>query len=84
MNIETRMEEFSYAYVRALAAQAGITYGPAPKGMDNIGVDASLIDPLRAYKFPPVRFAAQIKCVRKSKLTHKKNGNILWVKEEIL
>jgi hypothetical protein len=76
------MEEFSYAYVRALAAQAGIEYDPAPKGMDNVGIDAALVDPSRAFDKPPVRFSAQIKCARKSKLKHKKTGVFYELKKK--
>jgi len=82
MDINTRMEDFSYAYIRALAAQSGFTYKQEPKGMDNIGIDASVTDPLRFDSFPPVRFSAQIKCVRKSKLNHRKRGIFYSLKKK--
>ena len=74
MNVETRMESFSYAYVYALASQAGFAFKEEPRGNDNIGIDISVNDPERFFDFPSCRFAAQVKCVRKTKLAQKKNG----------
>ena len=74
MDIETRMESFSYAYVYALASQAGFAFKEEPRGNDNIGIDISVNDPKRLFDFPSCRFAAQVKCVRKTKLIQKRNG----------
>jgi len=74
MNIETRMEAFSYAYVYALASQAGFAFREEVKGNDNIGIDISVNDPERFFDIPPCRFSAQVKCVRKTKLTQNENG----------
>lgn len=78
MNIETRMEVFSYAYVYALASQAGFAFKEETKGNDNVGIDISVNDPLRMYDFPPCRFSGQVKCVRKTKLGTDRSGNIFY------
>jgi Domain of unknown function (DUF4365) len=82
MDIETRMESFSYAYIYALASQSGFTFNQEPKGIDNIGIDISVKDPTRAFDMPPVQFSAQVKCVRKSKLTRKKDGVFYGIKKK--
>ncbi len=82
MNIETRMESFSYAYIYALASQAGFTFNQEPDGIDKIGIDISVKDPLRAFEMPPCQFTAQVKCVRKTKLTSKKDGVFYGIKKK--
>lgn len=74
MNIEARMESFSYAYVYALASQAGFAFKEEPRANDNVGVDISVNDPKRFFEIPSCRFSAQVKCVRKGKLQQKTNG----------
>jgi len=82
MHIETRMESFSYAYIYALASQAGFTFNQEPKGIDNIGIDISVKDPLRAFNMPPCQFSAQVKCVRKTKLVSKKDEFFYGIKKK--
>lgn len=82
MNIETRMESFSYAYIYALASQAGFTFNQEPKGIDNIGIDISIKDPRRAFEMPPCQFTAQVKCVRKTKLINKKDVFYYGIKKK--
>lgn len=82
MDIETRMESFSYAYIYALASQAGFTFNQEPKGIDNIGIDISVKDPLRAFNMPPCQFYAQVKCVRKTKLVSRKDGIFYGIKKK--
>jgi len=82
MHIETRMESFSYAYIYALASQAGFTFNQEPKGIDNIGIDISVKDPLRAFNMPPCQFSAQVKCVRKTKLVSKKDETFYGIKKK--
>lgn len=82
MDIETKMESFSYAYIYALASQAGFTFNQEPKGIDNIGIDISVKDPSRLYDFPPCQFYAQVKCVRKTKLITKKDGIFYKIKKK--
>ena len=76
------MESFSYAYIYALASQAGFTFNEEPKGIDNIGIDISVKDPLRAFSMPPCRFSAQVKCVRKTKLVSKKGEVFYGIKKK--
>lgn len=84
MDITTRMESFSYAYIYALASQAGFTFNQEPKGIDNVGIDISVKDPLRLFDMPPCQFYAQVKCVRKTKLISKKNGLFYGVKKSTM
>jgi len=72
------MEEFSYAYIYALACQSGLTFRKEEKGLDNVGIDIFVKDPQRAYELPPVQFFAQVKCVRKSKLTSNRDGSFCY------
>ncbi|MDS3860130.1 DUF4365 domain-containing protein [Thermosynechococcaceae cyanobacterium BACA0444] len=76
------MESFSYAYIYALASQAGFTFNQEPKGLDNIGIDICVKDPLRLYNLPPCQFYAQVKCVRKTKLIRNKNGIFYGIKKK--
>lgn len=82
MDIETRMESFSYAYIYALASQAGYTFNQEPKGIDHIGIDISVKDPLRKFNMPPCQFFAQVKCVRKTKLVSKKDEIFYKIKKK--
>jgi hypothetical protein len=79
MNIETRMEEFSYAYIHALASQEGYTFAIEPKGMDYIGIDISIQDPKGILQLPSPRFSAQVKSTRRSKINpQKKSGKTYY------
>ncbi|MDX2229772.1 MAG: DUF4365 domain-containing protein [Leptolyngbyaceae cyanobacterium bins.349] len=62
MDLNTRKEEFSYAYIGAIAAVAGLVIVPSKRGMDNAGIDLSVEVPgeLENQAFPTVRL--QVKC----------------------
>jgi hypothetical protein len=82
MNIETKMESFSYAYIYALASQAGFTFNEEPKGVDNVGIDISIKDPDRLFNLPPSQFFGQVKCVRETKLIKKKGKLFYGIKKK--
>ena len=82
MKIEIKMENFSYAYIYALASQAGFTFNEEPKGVDNVGIDISIKDPDRLFNLPPGQFSGQVKCVRETKLVKKKDKLFYGIKKK--
>jgi Domain of unknown function (DUF4365) len=75
MNIEALQEEFSYAYVHAIAAAAGSSCGPATRLGDLSGVDITITYPgiLGTRRCPKIDL--QIKCCLQEKIISEKYIN---------
>ena len=61
MNFSTQKEDFSYAYIYAVAAAAGYSLQSATRRLDESGIDATITVPgvLKSKRLP--RFDIQIK-----------------------
>jgi hypothetical protein len=62
MDRNTQKEEFSYAYIRAVASVAGYSVDPKPRPMDNAGVDLTIEAPGEIGEILFPKFDAQVKC----------------------
>lgn len=62
MSFNTQKEDFSYAYVHAVAATAGYSLQSATRRLDDSGIDATITVPgtINSKRLP--RFDIQIKC----------------------
>lgn len=70
MDRNTQKEEFSYAYIQAVASVAGYSVERKPRPMDNAGIDITIEVPgeLGMVLFP--RFDAQVKCTSSLNILH--------------
>jgi Domain of unknown function (DUF4365) len=62
MDLNTRKELFSYAYVCAVASVAGFSVELKPRAMDNVGIDLTIEMPGEAGSTLSPRCDAQVKC----------------------
>ncbi len=62
MNKNSQQEEFSYAYIKAVASTAGFSVANESRVMDNAGIDLTIRSPglIGQVMFP--QFDAQVKC----------------------
>ncbi|BAY96093.1 hypothetical protein NIES37_00190 [Tolypothrix tenuis PCC 7101] len=72
MDRNTQKEEFSYAYIQAVASVAGYTVELKRRAMDNAGVDVTIEVPgeIGETLFP--KFDAQVKCTSSQSIFHNK------------
>ncbi|MBE9197755.1 DUF4365 domain-containing protein [Nodularia sp. LEGE 06071] len=70
MDRNTQKEEFSYAYIQAVASVAGYTVELKRRAMDNAGVDVTIEVPgeIGETLFP--KFDAQVKCTASQNIFH--------------
>jgi Domain of unknown function (DUF4365) len=62
-----QQEEFSYAFISAIAAAAGYSIGPPTRLMDNAGIDISVTAPGEIGSMLSPKFDAQVKCTSDSR-----------------
>lgn len=70
MNINTQKEEFSYAYIRAVASVAGYAVEQKLRAMDNAGVDVTIEVPGEIGEILFPKFDAQVKCTSSQSVLH--------------
>lgn len=66
MDDNSKKEEFSYAYIHAIAAMAGYSLEIKPRALDNAGIDVTVTVPGEIHGKLSPRFDAQIKCTSKT------------------
>jgi hypothetical protein len=69
MTLNTQKEDFSYAYVYAVAATVGYSLQPATRRLDDSGIDATITVPGKMNSKRLPRFDAQIKSTSQDILT---------------
>ncbi|GBF80190.1 DUF4365 domain-containing protein [Aphanothece sacrum] len=62
MDLNTRKEMFSYAYIEAVSSVAGYSVELKPRAMDNAGIDVTIEVPGEAGGVLFPRIDAQVKC----------------------
>ena len=70
ININTQKEEFSYAYIRAVASVAGYAVEQKLRAMDNAGVDVTIEVPGEIGEILFPKFDAQVKCTSSQSVLH--------------
>lgn len=70
MDSNTQKEEFSYAYIRAVASVAGYTVENKQRAMDNAGVDVTIEVPGEIGEILFPKFDAQVKCTSSQNVFH--------------
>ncbi|MDY7015117.1 MAG: DUF4365 domain-containing protein [Cyanobacteriota bacterium] len=68
MDRNAQKEEFSYAYIRAVASVAGYSVEQKSRPMDNAGVDLTIEVPGEEGSILFPRFDAQVKCTSSQKV----------------
>lgn len=58
LQLNDRKEEFSYAYIQAVASATGLVVQKSPRMIDNQGIDITISYPIGALP----RIDAQVKC----------------------
>lgn len=71
MDRNTQKEEFSYAYIRAVASVAGYSVDQKPRPMDNAGVDVTVTVPGEIGTALSPKFDAQVKCTSSEDIINK-------------
>lgn len=62
MYINTQKEEFSYAYINAVASAAGYSFQIAPRPLDQVGVDVTITGLVSPGSRRRTRLDLQVKC----------------------
>ena len=62
MYINTQKEEFSYAYINAVASAAGYSFQVAPRPLDLVGVDVTITGIASPGSRRRTRIDLQVKC----------------------
>ena len=62
MFITTQKEEFSYAYISAVASAAGYSFQIAPRPLDLVGVDVTITGIISPGSRRRTRLDLQLKC----------------------
>ncbi|MBR8836916.1 MAG: DUF4365 domain-containing protein [Stigonema ocellatum SAG 48.90 = DSM 106950] len=70
MYITTQKEEFSYAYINALASAAGYSFQIAPRPLDFVGVDVTITGLMVPGSRRRTRLDLQVKCTSQKLLDH--------------
>lgn len=70
MDTNTQKEEFSYAYVKAVASVAGCAVEQKPRAIDNAGIDLTIVVPGEIGEILFPKFDAQIKCTSSQTVFH--------------
>ena len=70
MYITTQKEEFSYAYINAIASAAGYSFQIAPRPLDLVGVDVTITGLVSPGSGRRTRIDLQVKCTSQKLLDH--------------
>lgn len=68
MDKNSQKEEFSYAYIQAVASVAGYSVQIKPRLMDNAGIDLTIEVPNQIGFMLSPKFDAQVKCTSSTKI----------------
>ncbi|NEP45160.1 MAG: DUF4365 domain-containing protein [Okeania sp. SIO2H7] len=69
MELNIQKEEFSYAYVHAVASAAGYTFERAPQPLDRVGVDVIITSPKKIGSKRRPQLELQVKSTSRTLLT---------------
>jgi Domain of unknown function (DUF4365) len=72
MDLNLQKEEFSYAYIHAIAATAGYCFQLAPRPLDMDGIDGIIATPATSGSLRRPRLEIQVKCTSRDILTEQK------------